>query len=145
MVRLVGSQSRVVEESDAMQWAAWAFPGLEAVCGSQSPGVGGVEGEIVRAWVLPGVAVGGRVGSAVVAVVAAANSVAVVVLLRYARPGCGTEVVAARVVAAWDMVRRQETRVAVCSHEGVVVAEPAVVSRAWRQHVCWIFARWKVQ
>ena len=51
-------------------------------------------------WVLSDVVVEGRVGSAVAVGVTAASSVAVVVLLRCERPGCGTKVVAAKEVAA---------------------------------------------
>ena len=89
---------------------------------------------------LSDVVVEGRVGSAVAVGVTAASSVAVVVLLRCERPGCGTEVVAAKVVAALDMVRRQGRQVVVCSLEDVAAAEPAVVSGVKKRHVGWIVA-----
>ena len=96
--------------------------------------------EIVLVWVLSDVVVESRVGSAAAVGVTAAGSVAVVVLLRCERPGCGTEVVAAKVVAALDMARRQGRRVVVCSLEGVAAAEPAVESGVMRRHVGWIVA-----
>ena len=129
-----------------MQWAARAFLGLEAAYESQTPGAEDAVREVVPAWVLSGVAVEGHVGSAVVVAVAAeASSAVVVVQLQHAHLGCGREVVAAKVVAAWGTGCRRGTQVVVYSREGAVVAEPAVVSRARRQRVCWPSAWWQVR
>ena len=134
-----------VEESDAKLWVAWAFRGPGAVYESSSQGAGGAEGEIGLAWVLSGVASAGRVDYAAAAVVVVSGSLCVVVHLR-ARPRSGKVVVAVKEGEASGRARRPGKRAAAYWHGGVAVAVLVVASSVRRkQHVCWLYAGWRVR